>query len=70
LKQKQIKSIRYTSKYLNNGKFEVLKDIDNKVKIIKNEISLYIHDNIVSYLNDPRAFKKNYTKFKIPELSA
>lgn len=64
-----IKSERYTSKYLNKKKYQLLKKIDWNVRVIKNSISKYCYDNIFELFSDNN-FQANYKKFSNQYLDA
>lgn len=64
-----IKSERYTTKYLNKEKFKILFDIDEEVKLLKNSISNFCHQNIFALISDDK-FSSNYRCFKSDNLSA
>lgn len=65
-----LKTIRFTSKYHNEEKFNVIFEIDQKVKDLKNKMSQHILDNFDRVLFDKWNLIKEYKQFKIPELSA
>jgi transposase len=65
-----IKSIRYTSKYLNKDKLAKIKEIDSLVLQVKKEMSNFIFKNLNSFILNPKEFQQNYKQFKIPEISA
>ena len=66
-----ILSEKYSSKYLNGGKFDILKNIDDNVKDIKNKMSLYCHKHIFELKAvGVFEFSKHYKDFKIDDLSA
>ena len=58
-----IKSEKYTSKYLNKGKFDLLHGIDEKVKTLKNQMSLFCKEHIFDMMLD-KNFQINYKLFK------
>ena len=60
---KMIRSERYTSKYLNKGKFDLLQGIDEKVKTLKNQMSLFCKEHIFDLTLD-KNFQINYKLFK------
>ena len=58
-----IKSERYTSKYLNRGKFVLLQGIDEKVKSLKNQMSFFCKEHIFDLMLDEN-FQVNYKMFR------
>ena len=64
------KSVKYSSKYLNKKKLEIIKEIDSDVKYLKNTMSEYIYLNIYGLLNDRKEFLQRYKNFRLfPMLS-
>ena len=64
-----IRSEKYTSKYLNNNKYQILKQIDQYVKYLKNQISKYCYENIFQLFSDYN-FQVNYKNFSNQYLDA
>ena len=64
-----LKTIRTTSRRLNKGKLDLLKKIDEEVKSLKNQMSLFCHDHIFELISNPK-FDGNYKLFKSEFLSA
>lgn len=58
-----LKSERYTSKYLNKGKFNLFQGINEKVKTLKNQMSLFCKEHIFELMLD-KNFQANYKLFK------
>jgi hypothetical protein len=65
-----LKTVRFTSKFHNDGKFNVIMEIDEKVKKVKNDMSLFIFNNLNLLLNDKKFLLVEYKRFKITEISA
>ena len=66
-----ILSEKYSSKYLNGGKVEILKRIDGNVKDIKNQMSSYCYKYVFELMAvGVFEFSKHYKEFKIDDLSA
>lgn len=64
------KSVKYSSKYLNKQKLEIIKEIDSDVRYLKNTMSEYIYLNIYGLLNDRKEFLQRYKNFRLfPMLS-
>lgn len=66
----ELRTIRFSSYFHNDGKFERLSEIDQEVKSIKNKISIYILDNFDKLLFDKKSLLSDYKLFKIDSLSA
>ena len=57
------KTTIHTSKYLNKGKFDILKKIDTDVLCLKNEMSHFIHEHMLELNSgDTLAFANEYYK--------
>jgi IS605 OrfB family transposase len=65
-----LKTIRLTSYFHNNEKFNKIQEIDSKIKFVKNNMSQFIHENIESLLSNKKEFLTNYKQFKIDDISA
>ncbi len=63
LENTMLKSERYTSKYLNQGKLDLFQDIDLNVKDLKNGMSSFCHEHIFELFND-KNFQVHYKSFK------
>ena len=65
------KTVIHTSKYLNKGKLDTLKRIDNDVLCLKNEMSQFVHEHILELNNGSvLAFANTYyTQYKSEYLS-
>lgn len=66
----QLKTIRFSSHFHNDGKFDRLKQIDKDVLVLKNQMSNYILKNFDKLLFDKNNLLKDYKLFRIPDLSA
>lgn len=65
------KSVKYSSKYLNANKLDIIKQIDSNVKDLKNVMSSYIHKNVYALFSNKSEFITNYRNFRYyDELSA
>ena len=69
LENTMLKSERYTSKYLNQGKFDLFQDIDLNVKDLKNGMSSFCHEHIFELFND-KNFQVHYKSFKNDYITA
>lgn len=65
-----MQTVRFTSKFENKNKFKKIFKIDCKVKELKNNISLYIFNNLQRLIEDKKSFLADYKMFRIEELSA
>ena len=45
------KTVMHSSKYLNRGKLELLRTVDENVLVLKNEMSAYVHSHILELLD-------------------
>ena len=44
------KTVEFTSKYMNTGKLNQLKEIEENVRVLKNKMSVFVYDNIFELL--------------------
>ncbi len=65
-----ILTVRFTSNYHNQGKFERIYQVDQQVLALKNKMSKYILDNFSRLLFDKKSLLAEYKLFKINDLSA
>ena len=62
--EKEVRSIKISSRWLNPGKLQKIKDYDKKIMDLKNEISQFVHDNIVEIFFDKSVVSSQYVLFE------
>ena len=62
--EKEVRSIKISSRWLNPGKLQKIKDYDKKIMDLKNEISQFVHNNIIEIFFDKSVVSSQYVLFE------